>query len=91
MISLHSAQRMHAHVIRHPHDATRTVRKISELAVVLAQNQNVPTRYAAHMIFDAWLDREPLVIEKESAAVPSPDANIKHRLDPATLHDLVGQ
>lgn len=53
-------------MISHPHDATVCVKKISELAVVMIKHQHeLSVRDAAHMIFDKWLDLEPLVVDSE--------------------------
>ena len=78
-ISLQTARRMHAQIVRKPHDASLTVKRISELALVLSKTQNVPPREAAHIIFDAWLDQEPLIIKADNT------------INSANLYDSVAQ
>lgn len=61
VVSLPTAKRLYKHIVRDPHDASLTVKKISEQALILSRYENVPPRKAAHIIFDAWLDQEPLM------------------------------
>lgn len=66
-ISIKTAKLMHRHVVTHPHDCTTSVKEISKLAVIMAtQNHNLTVRDAAHVIFDAWLDRERRIVETET-------------------------
>lgn len=84
-ISLPTARRMHAHIVRKPHDASVTTKKIAELALVLSQSQKVSPREAAHIIFDAWLDQEPL-ITKADTQIP-----VRHTINSTNVHDSVAQ
>ncbi len=66
-ISVKTARLMHHHAVTHPHDCTTSVREISKLAVIMArQDHNLTVRDAAHVIFDAWLDRERRVVDTEN-------------------------
>lgn len=73
VISLPTARRMHAHIVRDPYDASVAVRKLSEQALILSRSQNLPPRKAAHIIFDAWLDQEPLMHKVPSEYFNIPD------------------
>lgn len=39
-LSLTTAERIHHHVVTHPHDATMCARKISELALIMIKHQD---------------------------------------------------
>ncbi len=65
-IPVKTAKLMHHHAVTHPHDCTTSVREISKLAVIMvSQDHDLTVRDAAHVIFDAWLDKEIRILETE--------------------------